>query len=432
MRNSWVDEAWRFVLVLLSGLVLGLLSGYLEPMLLVALLAYSAYNLSNLRRLVRWLSDPESQGDLPSSGVWGDIRARVQRIINAHQQRERQLAGMLEEFQASASALPDAAVALGINSEIRWCNDAAQKLLKLRYPQDLGQPLVNLFRAPQLAGYLESGDFSAPLEISAPGDKTRTLSVRVTGYGEGEQLLLAQDVSDRVMAEQIRKDFVANVSHELRTPLTVISGFVENMQMDDQQVPAQWRRPIGLIAEQADRMRHIVEDLLLLARLESASVEAPREEIDVPELLRAIVQDGRSLAGDSLLIEADIDTPAWLAGNPGQVRSAFTNLMVNAIHHTPSGGQIRLGWQDSGEGCVFSVKDSGEGIAAEHIPRLTERFYRVDVGRSRERGGTGLGLAIVKHVLQKHGARLQITSTLGRGSVFSCRFPVDRCIPAPE
>lgn len=432
MRNSWVDEGWRFLLVLLAGLMLGMVSDHLAAVLVVALLAYSAYNLANLRRLVRWLSNPEAQVALPNGGVWGDIRARVQRIINAHQQRERQLTGMLEEFQASASALPDAAVALGSHSEIRWCNDAAQKLLKLRYPQDLGQPLVNLFRAPQLAGYLENGDFSTPLEITAPGDKTRTLSVRVTGYGEGEQLLLAQDISDRVMAEQIRKDFVANVSHELRTPLTVISGFVENMQMDEQHVPAQWRRPVGLIAEQAERMRHIVEDLLLLARLESASVEAPREGINVPELLQAIVQDGRSLAGEALRIEANIDSRAWLAGNPGQVRSAFTNLLVNAIHHTPPGGQVTLGWQESGDGCVFSVKDSGEGIAAEHIPRLTERFYRVDVGRSRERGGTGLGLAIVKHVLQKHGARLHITSTLGQGSIFSCRFPADRCLQAAE
>jgi two-component system phosphate regulon sensor histidine kinase PhoR len=250
--------------------------------------------------------------------------------------------------------------------------------------------------------------------------------VRVTAYGDGERLLLAQDVTERLRTEQIRKDFVGNVSHELRTPLTVISGFVENMQADNDSMPVQWRKPLDLIAGQAERMRQIVEDLLLLARLESASAEAPRDPVDPAEMLESIARDGRSLATEQQKIQVSIESDAWLLGDGGLLRSAVTNLMVNAIHHTPHGGQITLALQETPEGLSILVQDTGEGIAAKHIPRLTERFYRVDAGRSRERGGTGLGLAIVKHALQKHGAKLKIESRVGEGSRFACIFPADR------
>lgn len=432
MSNSWIEEAWRFAFFLFVGVVFGLVTDYLLLILTAILLSYAILNLYNLYCLVHWLNDPDV-GQIPVHfGIWGEIYAKVIRMRSGHKQREKRLSQLLAQFQASAAALPDAAVVLGAQGDIRWFNDAAKGLLKLRTPLDLGQPLVNLFRAPPLGRYLEAGEFSSPLEVAAPGDNTRRLAVRVTDYGSGDRLLLAQDITDRVMAEQIRKDFVANVSHELRTPLTVISGFVENMQLDGGSIPSRWQKPVELIAAQAERMRHIVEDLLLLARLESTSVEAPREQIDVSALINAVAAEGRTLAAERLDIEVVIESDARLAGEPGQLRSVFTNLVMNAIQYTPDGGRITLIWRDAFPGCVFAVEDTGEGVAIEHIPRLTERFYRVDVGRSRERGGTGLGLAIVKHILQRHGARLEVESVLGEGSRFSCHFPADRRLPAVE
>jgi len=272
MRNSWLEEFWRLAFVLLVGALLGLILGHVWAALAVSLCAYALRNLYNLQRFIRWLSDPSGENPPIQLGIWGDIYAKIQRMRHKARQRERRLAQVLAQYQASAAALPDAAVALGPAGEIRWFNDAARVWIGLRSPQDLGRPLVNLFRAPQLARYLAEGDYSTPLEVAAPGDRFRLLAVRVTAYGDGERLLLAQDVTERVRTEQIRKDFVGNVSHELRTPLTVISGFVENMQADNESLPAQWRKPLDLISEQAGRMRHIVEDLLLLARLVSPSV----------------------------------------------------------------------------------------------------------------------------------------------------------------
>ncbi len=423
MRNSWIEEFWQLVLILLGGVVLGLLSGYLWQVLTLFLLGYIVRNLYNLQRLILWLNDPAGI-DIPVHfGIWGTIYARVKRMRLGHHQREHRLTALLGQFQSSAAALPDVTIVLGSQGEIRWFNDAAKNLLKLRSPQDIGRPLVNLFRAPELIGYLERADFSRPLDIAAPGDSQRKLSVRVTAYGEGDRLLIAQDVTDRYLAEQIRKDFVGNVSHELRTPLTVISGFVENLQLAGEQIPAHMTRPLELIAEQVARMRSIVEDLLLLMRLETASKEVPKARVDIPELVSLIGHDGRALADGRLQFEIDIKTDLCVQGDGGLLRSAFTNLVVNAIHHTPEEGVVTLSWFIDADKGVFSVSDTGEGIAPEHIPRLTERFYRVDVGRSRERGGTGLGLALVKHILQKHGAHLEVESAVGHGSRFSCVFP---------
>lgn len=432
MRSSWVEEFWRLVFVAALGGLTGLLTGHFFGMLSLALLLYVARNLYNLQRLLDWVAAPDNH-DIPIHfGIWGDIYARIQRMRNTAQQREARLAGLLAQFQASASALPDGAVALGPDGTIRWFNAAAEQLLGLRSPQDIGQRLINLYRSPDLAGYLSNRDFSRSLEISARGDRSKKLAIRVTPYGDGQMLLLAQDVTERYRSEQIRKDFVANVSHELRTPLTVISGFVENMQFGEDEIPARWQKPLQLMATQAERMRHIVEDLLLLARLEGASQDTKRETVDVAALAKIIASEARSLAGEDFDIELDIDSGRLLAGDPSQLRSAFTNLVVNAVHHTPKGGHIHLRWRDDGDSACFEVQDDGEGIAAEHLPRLTERFYRVDAGRSRDSGGTGLGLAIVKHVLQRHGARLEIHSTVGEGSRFCCCFPAERLSFEPK
>lgn len=429
MHSSWTEEGWRIALVLLIAGVVGLIIGHMAWTMLLGLLIYGLRSLYNLQRLLKWLADPDPDQVPINFGMWGDIYAKIQRMRAGHHQREKKLAGMLAQFRSSAAALPDAAIAIGRNGDIRWFNDAARELFVLRNPEDLGQPLVNLFRAPALASFLENRKFDETLEITAPGDRNRHLAIRVSRYGQGQMLVLAQDVTDRYFADQMRKDFVANVSHELRTPLTVVSGFTENLQHDER-LPESLARSVELIDQQTHRMRQIVEDLLLLARLESASDEARHEPIDTQELLEQIASDARSLCDEPLHIEVAIESDRWLEGEIGQIRSAFSNLVMNAVEHSPPGGHVVMRWRNEGNGCVLSVEDEGEGISSEHIPRLTERFYRVDVGRSRERGGTGLGLAIVKHVLQVHGARLSIDSEVGRSSVFSCHFPPSRCSQA--
>jgi two-component system phosphate regulon sensor histidine kinase PhoR len=250
--------------------------------------------------------------------------------------------------------------------------------------------------------------------------------MRLAPYGEGQTLLLAQDITARLHQERVRKDFVANVSHELRTPLTVLSGFIENLQNDEKLADQRWARPLDLMAQQATRMRQIVEDLLLLARLESDSTPGRQDSVDIGRMLRLVADDCRELRAEVPAIDCEIQSQRCVLGDESQLRSAVTNLAVNAVNHTPADGTVTLAWSDDGVESTLEVKDTGEGIAPEHIPRLTERFYRVDAGRSRERGGTGLGLAIVKHVLNRHDVRLEIRSRLGQGSRFICRFPASR------
>ncbi len=426
MQNHWQSEVWRLAFVLLLGWVAGLLFGYLWLFLFVGLFIYALRNLYNLQRLVHWLSNPLDDNIPRHMGIWADIYAQAKRINDAHRQRESELQKKLQQLHDSTAALPDAIIALSGQDEIQWFNEAAGQFLALRYPQDVKQPLVNLFRNPAIVRYLQAGDFTEPLEAPAPGSQDRTLSIRITPYGDGQRLLLAQDITERLRIDQIRKDFVANVSHELRTPLTVISGFIENMGLEESECVNHWRKPLDLMEQQASRMRRIVEDLLLLARLEGHVDEARRELVDVAAIAEQVVADACSLAGDRLEITLNIESAKQLMGNFSQLHSAFANLTTNAVNYTPKGGVIRVTWSTDENGGYFIVEDNGEGISKEHLSRLTERFYRVDVGRSRSQGGTGLGLAIVKHVLQAHGAVLDMHSVVGKGSRFCCKFPASR------
>ena len=427
MNHRWSGELWRAGLVLGACAIVGLATGYAAEICLVTVTAGLAWHLVQLYRLQQWLRRSSGLAPPETGGVWGEIYSRVYQLQRNNQERQRQLAGLLDQFQRSAEAMPDAAVALGPNREIRWFNEAAGRLLRLRPRQDIGQPIQNLMRNPRFQAYLKEGDYDATIDIRAPGDDQLRLEMRIIPYGDGQYLLLAQDVTDRHRLERVRKDFVANVSHELRTPLTVIRGFVENLQHDESGCAARWRRPLHLMQQQATRMQRIVEDLLLLASLESAQGIASREQVNVSEMLAEIVEEVQAAAVDGEQRDMAVDSEAArLSGNALQLRSAFANLVTNAVKYTPPGGRIRVRWFSDERGGVLEVQDTGEGIAAEHLPRLTERFYRVDTGRSREKGGTGLGLAIVKHVLQKHGGRLEIESEPGRGSCFRCVFPADR------
>ncbi len=431
MPSSWSHEVWRLVTILAICLVLGLLQDRVLVYLLLGTSAGLGWYLYNLYRLHKWLAHPRSR-DVPlEPGVWGDLYYLVLRMQAHNQARKRKLRDLLAQFRASAEALPDAAVALSNEWEIRWFNEAAVNLLNLRPGQDIGSPILNLFRSPDLSTYLEAGQFGRDLEINAPGNLELKLSVRVIPYGEHQWLLLAQDITERYRLERVRKDFVANVSHELRTPLTVLSGFIENLRHDDTapECVQRWERPLALMDQQAERMRHIVEDLLLLAQLEGAESRPSQTRVDVAALAQTVVTDaGNCRPEGHAALHLEIGTDRQLLGEPGQLHSAFSNLVVNAVNYTPETGDITVKWYECGEGACFEVEDTGEGIAAEHLSRLTERFYRVDTGRSRKRGGTGLGLAIVKHVLQHHDAELEIVSQPGSGSRFICRFPGHRCI----
>lgn len=435
MPSSWSQEFWRLVGVLFFCLVLGLLTGHVMYLLMLGLASGVGWYLYNLYRMQTWLENPKRDNVPPDNGVWGDLYYRVLKLQANSLSRKRRLRALLSQFRASAEALPDGAIALGENWEIRWFNDAAKHLFDLQPGKDIGTPIINLFRNPAFSRYLAEEKFDRPLALHVPGSPYSRLSIRVIPYGDGQWLLLAQDVTERFRLERIRTDFVANVSHELRTPLTVLSGYIENMQHEDTACTRQWAKPLARMEQQTARMQNIVEDLLLLAKLEANQAgQRFDKSLDVPAIARQIADEAATArpAGHAEL-HLDIRSTAGLLGDEAQLRGAFTNLVMNAVNYTPVAGDIFISWyvDRSGRPC-FEVRDTGDGIAPEHIPRLTERFYRVDAGRSRQAGGTGLGLAIVKHALQNHQAELIIESRLGHGSTFRCRFPANRLHSAAE
>jgi two-component system phosphate regulon sensor histidine kinase PhoR len=335
---------------------------------------------------------------------------------------------MLGQFQASAEALPDGAVVTEARGEILWFNTAAGALLGLRSPQDTGQRLVNLLRHPEFTAYFERGDFEKEVEIPSPINHAVTLSFHVVPYGDNQRLLMVRDVSELHRLERIRRDFVANASHELRTPLTVLRGYIEMMLPESQRSLAEWRAPLAEMHSQAVRMEALVRDLLKLARLEGETASSRQDVLEAPEIIERALVEARGLSKGQHRIDAAVEPGLLLYGHESEAESIFSNLIANAVQYTSPGGAIRVRWESAGDGAVFSVTDSGIGVAPEDIPRLTERFYRVDEGRSRASGGTGLGLSIVKHALERHEGRLEIQSRLGHGSTFTCRFPPHRVI----
>jgi two-component system phosphate regulon sensor histidine kinase PhoR len=431
MNDRWAGELWRISAVLLVSYLVGRGIGHPLELTALGLVAIVFYHLFQVRRMLGWIDKGGGLAPPEAGGIWSGLYQRIHQLQKKNQDRQHQLTELLSQFQRSAEAFPDAAVALGPSFEIRWFNEAAGTLLNLRPAQDVGQPIRNLLRTPQFVEYVSAGAFRGSVEIKSPADDHTRLSIRIVPYGEHQYLLLAQDVTERHRLERVRKDFVANVSHELRTPLTVISGFVENLRHDESGCAKRWERALGLMGQQSARMQRIVEDLLLLASLEGTQGLTPRETVEVREMLQEIVEESEAVESANGVPRLSLSAePVRILGNTHQLRSAFTNLVTNAIKYTPAEGSISIRWFTDARGGVLEVTDTGEGVAAEHLPRLTERFYRVDAGRSREKGGTGLGLAIVKHVLQNHGARLEIESEVGKGSCFRCIFPDSRLASA--
>ena len=424
MASLWITELWRAAFLAGAAVLFGLVLGRFWFFGLVAALIYIGLHVRQIYRLERWLR-AGNELELPQAyGIWGELYHQLYRRERRHQERLRQLRNLLNRFQDSAEALPDAIVALNGEEEIEWLNKAATKLLGLRTPHDIGQSITNLVRQPAFAALTRSRSWDTPLHIPSPVDDSAHLLIRIVPYGKDERLLIARDVTPLHKLEQIRRDFVANVSHELRTPLTVVSGYLETLaDIRDQE----WAESINAMRQQTARMQHIVEDLLLLARLESDKEQiANGEPVPVPELIEDVLEEARELSKNQHVIEPEVEPNLSLTGRRNELYSAFSNLAFNAVQYTPAGGRIVVKWYADDGGAHFEVADTGPGIAAHHIDRLTERFYRVDSARSRELGGTGLGLAIVKHVLTRHGGTLRIESELDKGARFICDFPANR------
>ncbi len=384
-------------------------------------------HVANLAALADWLRDPLAKPVPQGSGVWEEVLVGLHRFVRARIKQEQQLSEDLVRFRSAGLALPDGVVLLDARGHIEWCNPIASRYLGLDEQRDLGQPLVNLVRHPDLAAYLERGEYAEPLTLRLTRGEGLVLSLAVIAYGEAQKLLLASDITLAEKVETMRRDFVANVSHELKSPLTVVAGFLETLT--DGEVKLDERRRQGyleMMREHTLRMQRLVEDLLTLSALESSRGSSDETLVDVSVLLAGVRDEALVLSAGRHRIGIGAQDPVLLLADAQELESAFGNLVSNAVRYTPAGGDIRLSWRRRGAQAVFSVADSGPGIEPRHIPRLTERFYRVDQSRSRETGGTGLGLAIVKHVLTRHQATLEIESEPGAGSTFSAVFPARR------
>ncbi len=417
--------ASRACAVALPGALIGWICGHTLLGTTVALALSLAWNLFNLYWLDRWLRDRSRLDPPETQGLWQDVISRVVRLHRRKRYHKQRLLDVFRQLRRSTAAMPDGVVVLNAAWEIVWFNRTASRLLDLRRRVDSGLRITNLLREPSFGHYLADENFDEPLVIARGTDPQVYLSLQIVPYGDEQRLMLVRDVSRQMALETMRTDFVANASHELRSPLTVVTGYLETLLSEDGLAP-HLRAPLAEMQRQAQRMNGIVGGLLDLSRLDAATQEAGSEDIDVPALLAVLRKDVQARPVHPEL-RVELKSDAHLLGDYAEVLSAFSNLVDNAAKYTPASGLVRVTWEIDGEGAGrFTVADTGPGIAPEHLPRLTERFYRVDPGRARDAGGTGLGLAIVKHVLQHHGAELVIDSQPGAGSRFTCVFPSRR------
>ncbi len=433
MQNTQHAMFVSLCLSAVAGAAVGLLLTVPAWGAVAGLLGWGTYQIRQFQKLQAWLQSNDNSAPPEATGYWGELLDELARTQKTDRSREKSLQAIILRFQQSTAALQDAIVVVDRNNNLEWWNRSADTLLGLKASSDQGKPIMNLLRDPRFIRYFRKRQYAEPLELPSPVNSDLHLQYQITIFGEGDRLLVARDITRLMRLEQTRQDFVANASHELRTPLTVIRGYVETFL--DQDLPRPLARAMGQMQAQARRMESLVNDLLLLSRLESSNHIADEHQIQLRPMLEQIHQDAEALNQTqeknhaiSLQLESDLD----LAGQELELHSAFSNLVFNAVRYTPAKGKITLRWWTDASGGHFSVTDNGIGIDSIHIPRLTERFYRVDESRSSSSGGTGLGLAIVKHVLVRHGARLSIDSRPGKGSTFSCHFPPEMLVGAAD
>ena len=428
-RGLKSDIRWFFIW--LSGFAIaGFLSGYFTYCLLIFFAGHTLWQFSRLYRLESWVNTarrsqpPEDE----LNGAWADIADDVQLMYNRHEKEKLRLEAVVHRVQEMTTALNDAVILVDTRGNMEWWNRAAGELFNFQ-EVDLGQKITNLIRFPRFVRYYEDAKFCEPLDHRLAHKNGVQVEFLVHPFGQGERLIVVRDISRLTKLEQMRKDFVANVSHELRTPLTVLKGYLETLEYADN-IPPVWEKALAHMHGQTSRMTTLINDLLTLSRLETDEKDQGAESVSINSLAQAIAADARSLSGEkNHMISVSGPENAFIFGSENELRSAISNLVFNAVNYTPDGGEILLTFQQGQDGTSISISDNGDGIDPKHLPRLTERFYRVDPGRAVTSGGTGLGLAIVKHVLLRHNAELRIQSVIGRGSEFTCHFPPARTAP---
>ena len=423
----WSRELWRLAWLATLGLCIGWLLGSAGVGLSAGLAVCLFYHLRQLRALYLWLTLHPQDEPPAARGMWGELFDRLYRYQKSQRITQSRLRATLARIQESSEAMRDSVVMLDRHGDLEWWNSAATEMLGLQTAHDRGQHITNLLRDPGFISYFNARDYSEPLTLTSPIDERCILQYQITLYGDDERLVMARDITRLHRLEQMRRDFVANVSHELRTPLTVLSGYLETYSDIADQLPPRLSKSLHQMQEQTQRMQNLVNDLLLLSRLEIDQGGKDHHPLSLGPLLQSVCNDALALSHQRHTITVALESDARLLGSEQEIRSAVSNLAFNAVRYTPTGSHITLRWRviASGGGSI-DVEDNGEGIDPVHIPRLTERFYRVDKGRSTATGGTGLGLAIVKHVLLRHDAQLQIESHPGKGALFRCVFPASR------
>ncbi|MBC7945662.1 MAG: phosphate regulon sensor histidine kinase PhoR [Burkholderiales bacterium] len=428
MNQIWRRGLTTIVTVTMAWLAVWFFFGKIAALLVCAfsLILLGLHQLGNLSKLYEWLAEPDLDALPRGSGAWHSLFYRLHRTERKRAKRLHELNASLDRLRDASEAMPYGVVILNLENRIEWFNSAAQEHFGLNSAQDFGYFIGNLVRLPDFIGFLDAKKTEALVLRSVRGSGL-SLSVKQVAIGDRQKLLLSRDITQFERVDRMRRDFVANVSHELKTPLTVLSGFIEtfeDLEFDQNQI----RQYLGMMREQTSSMLRLVDDLLVLSALESEDNRLREERVGLRTLLESIHQDARVLSAGRHTVTLKLGVEADLRGNERELRSAFGNLVSNAIRYTPTGGKIALSWRLlNGQG-FFTVEDTGIGIERQHLPRLTERFYRVDRSRSRETGGTGLGLAIVKHVVSRHDATLEVTSEPGKGSCFSVRFPKTRVL----
>ncbi len=429
---SWQVSIGRLAVLIAASALVGWWLGYFTEALVCAFAIYVVWSLSSLMRLQRWVMGRNRNAPPTDMGVWSDIASYVHSRHQAGKQRRRRLVQLMRAYREAAEALPDGVMVLSNTRQLVWSNASARRLLGLDKHRHRGQVIDHLIQHRQILEWLSAEKIDQPLiDVPAPVDSDIRLSMRLIPYAERQWLLVVRDISTLLKLEQVRRDFVANVSHELRTPLTVIHGYLDLIEPED------FPESSGMILEmrrQSMRMTQIVEDLLTLSRLDAQ--EGQRDEpVSMSAMLSLLKREAEALSAGQHRIDIQLASQTDLIGSTKDLHSAFSNLVFNAVRYTPPGGSIDIAWRDLPDGACLSVSDTGQGIPPEHLPRITERFYRVSTSRSREKGGTGLGLSIAKHVLMLHQAKLRIDSALGVGSTFFCDFPsvrLDAAAPAGD
>lgn len=427
-RGITTEIRWFFIYFSIL-LVLGLLSGAAPFVLISGLLAYIAWIFFQLHRLESWVMAARRRSAPANNfrGIWSEIADDIVLLGNRYKKDKQRLQAVVSRVQDMTSALGDGVVLLDNRSNVEWWNTAAQQLFDFQ-KVDLGHKLTNIIRHPRFVRYFENEDYEEPIELESLRRTGEHLQFQIHPFGAGEKLLVIRDVTRLYKLEVMRQDFVANVSHELRTPLTVIRGYVETLG-DSKDTPPAWKRALTQMQQQCHRMTMLVNDLITLTKLETDDMEVELEGIKILPLVESILSDARALSGEKQqIISHSVVNDFRLLGNERELRSAISNLVFNAVKYSPSNCSITVSAKLNLSEMIITISDDGVGIDPKHIPRLTERFYRVDGGRATSTGGTGLGLAIVKHVLFRHDAELKISSTIGKGSHFSCHFPIGRMV----